>query len=334
MDPTIERVVMDGMKFPLGVYPVEPMTPKQGYTLDFEPSDGSDEEGEWEEWPDRYVFDIVLSAERVEHLCRSLLTLFPGRVYPILDVIGHDAYREIDPYISYELIGLDRLMETTRQFRGFFFEDGMCGFGALSDSPFFYMFVDEHKIVTVRCLPELRERVESLLDAFDLEQCEDPAGADAAAHEHRSVLVSSRRKRGLLSCDGIVELLRDEWRLTLNVDPDSNVDDDGNELGVTGWRCVVRGLFDEGPSPRYAEVILHADSLRDAEDLAHDAALALPEPEGQTCVDLRVVSTDRTDPDQLKRVLAKAMARNQLASVAQEGDEIVSGSVRAAHWIG
>ena len=91
VDAAIERVTMGGVSFPLGAYPVEPMTPKPGYDILFEAADG-DNEGEWEEWPDRYVFDIVISAERVEALVRHLLTILPGRVYPILDILGHDAY--------------------------------------------------------------------------------------------------------------------------------------------------------------------------------------------------------------------------------------------------
>ena len=115
--------MIDGFEFPLGVYPVEPMIPRAGYTVDFEAGDGDDESGDWEEWPDRYVYDIVVPANRVESLWRALLVQMPPRVYPILDFIGHDAYREIDPYIAYELLGQDRMMDWVRRFGAFFFED-------------------------------------------------------------------------------------------------------------------------------------------------------------------------------------------------------------------
>ena len=197
VDESLERVRMGDLAFSLGAYPVEPMTPQPGYEMLFEQADG-DNDGEWEEWPDRYVFDIVISADRVEALVRHLLTLLPGRVYPILDILGHDAYREVDPYVSYELVGLDRFTDTVRRFRGFFFEDGMVGFGAMSDEPFIYLFVDEHKIVTLRCLIEQREKVEAILRAFDLEEVEKPAGADAALHEHRSVLVAPTDQEDVL----------------------------------------------------------------------------------------------------------------------------------------
>src|SRR5207247_7202672 len=137
--------------------PVEPMVPKPGYTVEFEPADGGEDvpltsasevsasagdtadepekggeagaSGGWEEWPDRYVFDIVLTAERVEPLVRALLAMLPGRIYPILDYLGLDAYREVDPYISYELVGMERFIDALRRYRACVCDDGLCGCG-------------------------------------------------------------------------------------------------------------------------------------------------------------------------------------------------------------
>src|SRR6185295_6009920 len=94
LDPSVKRQSTDGFQFPLGVYPIEALAPKAGYTLTFEAADGDNDSGEWEEWPDRYMFDIVVSAERLEPLCRRLFSILPGRIYPILDLLGRDAYRE------------------------------------------------------------------------------------------------------------------------------------------------------------------------------------------------------------------------------------------------
>lgn len=334
VDTSIERVEMAGFAFPLGVYPIEPLTPKPGYTITFEPADGpadaagsptrgnrsapnggdgegisgagpksadpletddsggladgdddAEDYGDLEEWPDRYVFDILVPATRVESLCRSLFALLPGRVFPILDVLGQDEYRELDPYVSYDLIGIERFLDGLRRFGGYFYEDGLVGFGAMSEEPFIYVLVDEHKIVTVRAETSLREKVEAVLDAFDLSEVPELIGADAATHEHRSVLDTPADRRDLLNSEEIVEELRDEWRLVLNVDPESNVDDDGNDLGTTGWRCLVRHEWDippevgeksraaqkKGEKPlvgRYAEVYLTADCFREAEELA------------------------------------------------------------------
>jgi len=303
-DASIERVVANEFKFPLGVYPVEPMEPKAGYAMFFEPADGAEEgsepEGEWEEWPDRYVFDAVVPADRVEALCRTLFSMFRGRVYPILDVLGHDAYREIDPYISYELLGIDRFLDALRRFRDFCFEDGLCGFGAMSEEPFFYVFVDEHKIVTVRADPAMKDRIEKVLHAFDLEQIEDPAGADAAAHEHRGVLLTPDKRPDLLSFDEIVERLRDDWRLALNINPRTNVDEEGNELGVTLWRCEARCWNEDDKPARYAEVFLMAANLEEAEESAVTAVEALESGREAGWDEMAVIVSDRLLPEQLK----------------------------------
>ena len=89
VDPTAHRVEVGEFDFPLGVYPVTPAEaePAPGYTTEFEQADG-DETGDWEEWPDRYMFDIVLPRKRLEMLCLSLFSMLPGRVFPILDVLS------------------------------------------------------------------------------------------------------------------------------------------------------------------------------------------------------------------------------------------------------
>lgn len=259
LNPALERVRVNGFAFPLGVYPVEPVAPKTGYTVDFEPADGDEE---WEEWPDRYVYEVLVSAERLKPLCSALLSLLPGRVFPILDVLGNDAFREIDPYIAYELVGIESLYDGLRWYEPFLFEDGLCGFGAMSEEPFMYLFLDEHKVLTIRVETAAKERVERLLAAFDLGNLagggagEDKDGqrprrtdghplvevmaADAVSHEHRSVLLTPEDRPELPGPEEVTEALVDLWGMTLNIDVERNLDDDGRDLGVTGWRCLVR----------------------------------------------------------------------------------------------
>ncbi|MBM4109676.1 MAG: hypothetical protein FJ255_12860 [Phycisphaerae bacterium] len=278
LDPAITRHAAGDFQFPLGVYPVEPASPKAGYTSAFESADGGPgADGEFEEWPDRYVFDIVVSASRVRALCRALIGLLPLRVFPILDVLGNDAYREIDPYVSYDLLGLDQFMDSVRAYADFLFEDGLVGFGAMSEEPFCYFFLDEHKIATVRVEPAVKERLEKILEAFDLHETADAAGVDATAHEHRSILLAPDDRPDLLSPPEIVERLRDRWRLLLNTDPDRNLDEEGKDLGTTAWRCVVRFDADDDRPPGYGEAIVAAECLRDAEECAIEAVERLPE---------------------------------------------------------
>ena len=324
-DDSLERMVSDGMSFPLGVYPVEDISPRQGYTMEFEPSDGDSEGGDWEEWPDRYAFDIVITSERLESLCRQLFAMLPGRVFPILDFIGHDAYREIDPYIAYELVGQDRLLDAIRRYRDFLLEDGMVGFGALSDEPFIYVFVDEHKIVTVRVTPDHKARVEKILAAFDLEETSEPRGADASAHEHRSVLLAPPDRPELLSGEEIVERLRDDWRLVLNIDAEQNLDDDGNELGQTDWRCLVRCASEKEPGERYLEVLLRASSLSEAEEVASEVASGRVDRESAgSWVDLIIIACDRMRPEQ---------ARDHLQATGGGSEAIPEHGVLGVRWL-
>lgn len=310
-DESIQRHVIGGFAFPLGVYPVEEMIPRAGYSTDFEAADADEDEADWESWPDRYVYDIVVPANRLAALWDQLFALMPGRVFPILDFIGHDAFREVDPYMAYEPVGKERITDAIRRFRDFFFEDGMVGFGAVSDEPFLYLFIDEHKILTVRAEPDLRPQIEGVLRSFDLEPTDDPAGADAAAHEHRGVLLAPKDRPELLTGEEVVEDLRERWRLLLNIDPESNVDDDGEDLGFTPWRCLVRCSGEKNPEERYAEILCIADRLRRAEEVSMDAAATLMGDSGEWA-DIVVIAADRLTPEMLTEALTAAGSRNRL----------------------
>lgn len=339
IDPSIERVEIDGFKFPLGVYPVEPIEPRAGYRVEFEPADGAGDPQFGDEviepWPDRYVFDIVIGADRVDALYRQLLPLLPGRVYPILDFIGHDAYREIDPYLARVPVGIEWLIDGVRACRPFFFEDGMVGFGALSDDPFCHLFVDEHKIITLRCEPDLKPQFEKVLAAFDLKEIEDPAGADAAAHEHRNVLWTPEERPDLLSAEEIVEDLRDAWQLDLNVDITRNVDDGGRELGITPWRCVVRTEGDE--RTRYAEIVLNADCLLNAEELAIDATVGLlaADTHATTDDDPMIVIADRLTAAQLEEAVSGRVAAEgaEHPPIQASADPSLEAGVVQGRWL-
>lgn len=384
VNPALERVRVNGFAFPLGVYPVEPVAPTSGFTVDFEPADGDEE---WEEWPDRYVYEVLVSAERLRPLCSALLSLLPGRIYPILDVLGNDAFREIDPYIAYELVGIESLYDGLRWYEPFLFEDGLCGFGAMSEEPFFYFFVDEHKVLTIRVEAEQKERVDRLLAAFDLENLggTDSSGArprrpdgqpmvevmaaDAVSHEHRSVLLTPDDRPELPGPEEVTEALVDLWGMTLNIDVERNQDDDGRELGTTGWRCLVR-IEPDAPTPnqaqhpaqervqnpadgagapppphaehglrtRYAEVLLAASCWREAEDLAISASETLPgAPRGVSLTDEhgpRLVSADRLRRSELAAILGHAAGVGGVGGVGEVTEQGGGGANPAGPSIG
>lgn len=303
IDNSIQRVEMEGYTFPLGVYPVEPMEPVSGYVMEFEPADGPapitglEGDEDWEEWPDRFMYDVALPASRLRPFVLSLLSFFPLRVYPILDVLGRDAFRDIDPYIAYDPVGLEKVYEAFSAFGDWLCEDGMIGFGAMSIEPFLYLFIDEHKIVTVRAELDLKERVEKVLSAFDLVEVPKIAGADSAEHEHRSVLVAPEDRPELIAADEIIDALRSMWRLQLNVDPTTNLDSQGAALGITHWQCLARCIVSEDDPERYAEVLLTADSLESAEQIVSIAiGEAAPDPGGW--LEFEVLRADRLLPEQ------------------------------------
>lgn len=313
VDPTIERKVIDGFQYPLGVYPTEECQPRAAYTAQFEPADGSDPSAftganfgeDLEEWPDRYVFDILVSHERLRPLCRAIFALLPGRFFPILDILGHDAFREIDPYIAYDLVGSEKFLDGLRFFDPFLFEDGLVGFGAMSVDPFFYVFVDEHKVVTLRVPPELKEKAERLLASFDLTMVEELASPDSVAHEHRGVIVAPDDRPEALTPDEVIERFRDNWLLQLNIDPTTNLDADGNDVGITSWQCIVRCRpEDEAATESYAEVLLSASCLQEAEELASDAVAKKP-PASGGWDEIDVIRADRVTREQLMEWLPK-----------------------------
>lgn len=313
-DPAIERKIVDGFQFPLGTYPTETSAPAAAYTVQFEAADGSDPAAftganfgeDLEEWPDRYVFDILVSHERLRALCRALFAFLPGRFFPILDILGHDAYREIDPYIAYELVGCEKFFDALRFFDPFLFEDGLVGFGAMSVDPFYYVFIDEHKVVTLRVTPEMKEKAEKLLAAFDLRPVEELASVDSVSHEHRGVVVAPDEHPEMLTPDEIIERFRDNWMLQLNIDPATNLDADGNELGMTPWQCIARCTPSEDEKQEsYAEVLLTAPNLADAEEIAAEAVMPkdTKTPEWD---EVEVIRADRLTPDQLKEWLPES----------------------------
>lgn len=329
LDQSIERRNVGDFAFPLGVYPLEDVAPTPGFVAEFEPSEGSEpfltnpegfepggyEGGEFEEWPDRIMFDVQVSATRLPALVRFILTLLPGRVFPILDVIGTDAYREIDPYIAFEPVGVERVFDALRTFGDWLFEDGFVGFGAMSLDPFVYLFVDEHKILTIRVQLDLRDRVEKALKAFALAEVKEITAVDSAHHEHRGVLESPSDKPDAADFEEIVERLRDMWLLQLNIDPTRNVDDDGKDLGRTLWRCLARCAADEEGPYRYAEVFLTAGSLDEAERLATDA-VADGAGEDKVWLEVGVPLAMRITAEQLGQMLGETPASLEVPAAA------------------
>lgn len=89
------------------------------------------------------------------------------------------------------------------------------------------------------------------------------------------------------------------------MDPESNVDDDGRELGITHWRVLARAEYDQDPLVRYVEVLLRAANLREAEELGREASDALFDAEGREPALAAFVEIDRIGPEAFASLLAE-----------------------------
>ncbi|MBL4591379.1 MAG: hypothetical protein JKY96_05410, partial [Phycisphaerales bacterium] len=143
-------------------------------------------------------------------------------------------------------------------------------------------------------------------------------GADAAAHEHRSILLVTNDQPALLNSDEIVDRTRDDWQLVLNVDPDTNLDDEEQEIQMTIWRCIARYIPDHDTNELFCEVVLVADCIRRAEELAQIGAQSNL-PKENEWVEISIVSSNRIHTDSFTKLAeernnSKEMADKDLAA--------------------
>jgi len=107
-------------------------------------------------------------------------------------------------------------------------------------------------------------------------------------------------------------LLAGYWALlgltSAQLDPDSNLDDEGKELGVVPWHCLVRCAAEGDEKARYVDVIVSAGNLRQADDLALDAVDGLLPTGTEEWEESTVVVADRLTAEQLTEAL---QARSQ-----------------------
>ncbi len=238
----LQRVTIDGFALALGIAPRPGRlkAPQQGYTVSFVPA--RDDE------PDTYSFHAVVSHEKVAPLVRHAFEFLPDEVFAIVEIGSRDAYRSTDTYISDEPISRDDFLEAWRDYEPFLLEDSCIAAGANSEEPFIEVFIDQWKGVAIHVPPEMREEVEAMLQEHGLEEVihtwpdkgPDELSADADSEDEspvRSVL--DLRDEHSPDVDELLLDLRHCWKLELNIDPESNVDEGGRDLGSTLWHAMV-----------------------------------------------------------------------------------------------
>jgi hypothetical protein len=303
----LERAVIDGFALPLGIAPGPIKVPTPGYTVGF--ASGQDDE------PDTYSFYVAVSHERVAPIMRRAMELLPESVYGIVEISSRDAYRPVDVFIGQEEIPLRRFQSAWRQCEQVLLEDASIAAGANAEQPFVELFLDQWKGLSIIVPLSMREDVESILDEFALQEVPEtwPVGEDNPALEEsqiRPVLVPA--ENGGPDIDDILMVLRRDWRLELNVDPDTNVDGAGRNLGLTLWHAVVgvrSGPINAG-STADLSIWATAGSLGELEVLVNEVLTV-----DQTWHDAEVFSTDRVAYDERPDELADLSPRRSQAEV-------------------
>ncbi len=301
----LTRAVIDGFALPLGIEPGDIKPPTTGYTVTYEA--GMDDE------PDTYSFYVAVSHERVAPILHRAFALLPARVSGIVEISSCDAYRPIDVFVGREEINLRQFLATWNECEAVLLEDGSIAAGANSESPYVEVFMDQWKGVSIIVPLDMRDDVESMLQEFGLEEVPEtwPVGPDNPDLEHtrmRPVLDSG----GAVDIDDVLLLLRGDWKLELNVDPDTNIDEAGRDLGRTLWHAIVAVQEADSTSRAEVSVWATAGSLVELDSLIDEVLLSQPgwQP-------IEVYSADRIAFDERPEELSDLPPRRERAEVHQ-----------------
>ena len=268
----LRRAVIDGFALPLGLVPGDVAAPTQGYTVEYAPGEEDD--------PDSYAFHIVVSHERLTPILDRVFARLPRRVFPIVEIGSRDAYRSVDVYMAQEPIAREQFMRGWRRYGSILVEDGSIGVGANSEEPFLEVFLDQWKGLWMHVPLAARSRLEAMLESFGLREVPETW---PEMDEQRSL--RALRLRNVLTLkdefspdlDELLLQLRYDWDLGLNVDPETNIDEGGRELGPTLWHAtVVVESVDDPDTGAYASIWATAASLAEMEELIHDALARYP----------------------------------------------------------
>ncbi|MCH7546171.1 MAG: hypothetical protein IID30_07200 [Planctomycetes bacterium] len=230
----LERQVSGGYALPLGIDIGTLSAPEQGYTLAYTP--GEDDE------PDSYSFHVVVSHERVKPILHRAFGLLPDKVTGIVEAGSRDAYRSIDVFLGTTEISLEHFLESWKWYESFLLEDCYIAAGANSEEPHVEVFLDQWKGISMHVPLDMRDEVEAFLNEFGLEEVIETWPStedDLAFNSARVIPVLDLVDDFSPDIDEMILELRHEWGLELNVDPDTNSDEGGRELGLTLWHALV-----------------------------------------------------------------------------------------------
>ena len=250
--PDIERTVIDGFALALGITPGDVTPPTVGYTIAY--TSGHDDE------PDTYSFYVAVSHEQVAPILEKVFSLLPEEVCAIVEISSRDAYRQTDVFLSQEEIPKQEFLRTWDQWQPILLEDGSIAAGANSESPFVEIFVDQWKGVSIIVPLDMHDDVERLLASAGLKEVQETwvLGKENPALDKAQIRPVLANLDGLAAdIDDVLMELRHDWRMELNIDPDTNVDEGGRHLGLTLWHAVL-GVHRVGDTEQVAEMLIWA----------------------------------------------------------------------------
>lgn len=302
----LKRAVIDGFMLPLGLVPGDIQAPNQGYTVDYTP--GEDDE------PDTYLFHVVVSHERLGRIIDRAFSLLPEEVYGIVEIGSRDAYRTADVYMAQEPVSVREFRAGWKRYEAFLLEDGSIAAGANSEEPFLEVFLDQWKGLSLHVPLSMRDQIEEMLAGFGLTEVPStwPAMDDQASEKAlRLRPVLSLEDEYSPDVDELLLQLRHAWKLELNVDPDTNVDEAGRTLGRTLWHALVIIESVEDPDAgAYVSIWATAGSLGEMEELIDSALAGSP-----TWRFVEIYTIDRVAFDERPDELADLPPRREKAEV-------------------
>ncbi|MEE9394487.1 MAG: hypothetical protein V3W41_18485 [Planctomycetota bacterium] len=182
----LKRTILGSVALPLGAELQEPGAPLiEGYESRFVASEGQQD--------DQFDFRIVLTHERVSEIARKLFVeLLPQLVFATFEEFSNDAYRDVDNWLSEELVDKERLLQAWDSYGHFFVEDVRCGFGGMSYEPLIEVFVEEPSSINVVCGMDSKERVEKVIRDLGIEELSKAAFLDGIDHTSRDVIEVSK----------------------------------------------------------------------------------------------------------------------------------------------
>ena len=251
--------------YPYGSFPDEDYEQLEGYESDYFTAEDDEAPG------DRYRTVVVVSAEKLVPLFLDLGQLLPERVHVVLERASEDIYTERDVFLSESEVTREQFIEVFKAYDFIFAEDGMLGLGAFGRDDPVEVFLADHKELVVFA-PDLGP-VRAILEKHGLQ----PRKLEYY-YERSHTHLALTQYRGLRGTQydylSVADMLRHVFGLSLQLDEDQNLDDEGRPLGLVPWRAIAtvapkrRARSGRRQNPSFVqEFFLSASSRREAREL-------------------------------------------------------------------